>query len=166
VRVDLVEQTGIRPGRELWATAVNAETRLTEPDVGRELLTALAEGSLRDCTWGTRVDMTTLLPALDDAVWARRSREEPRRRLDNEAMAQGRRDAREASLKIKLQKAETTLALVVQDRRDPRVIRMHQGRIRNIRQDIDNLHAEFARQRDFAMTLKTVALLEVTGPPI
>ena len=166
VRVDLVEQTGIRPLRELWATAINAETRLPEPDVGGELLTALADGSLRDCTWGSRVDMTSLLSALEEAVWAQRSREEPRRRLDNEAMAQGRRDAREASLRIKLHKGETTLALVMQDRRDPRVIRMHQGRIRNIRQDIDNLHAEFARQRDFAMTLKTVALVEVTGPAI
>ena len=110
--------------------------------------------------------MGSLLPALREAAWARRDHEEPLRRANNEAMAAGRLEAREASLRIKLQKAEATLALVMGDQRDPRVLRMHEGRIRNIEQDIKNLRAEYGLQREFSLTMRTVAVLEVVGPTI
>ena len=164
VTVEVVEQTGIRPARELWAIAVDLLSGEPAADVGGELLAALASGSMRDAAWGSPTPMAPLLGALRQAAWERRDQEEPRRRLDNEAMAKGRLGAREASLRIKLQKAEATLALVRQDRRDPRVLRMHEGRIRNIRQDIENSRADYARQREFSLTMRTIAVLEVTGP--
>ncbi len=166
VTVDLVEQTGIKPARELWASAIDLQTGAAAPEVGGELLAALASGSMRDATWGAPCQMGSLLPALREAAWARRDHEEPLRRANNEAMAAGRLEAREASLRIKLQKAEATLALVMGDQRDPRVLRMHEGRIRNIEQDIKNLRAEYGLQREFSLTMRTVAVLEVVGPTI
>ncbi|MBX6721661.1 MAG: DEAD/DEAH box helicase family protein, partial [Dactylosporangium sp.] len=48
VTIDLAETTGLRPLLELWATAVNADTRQVEPEVGDTLLAALAAGQLYD----------------------------------------------------------------------------------------------------------------------
>ena len=164
VTIDLVEQTGIRPARELWASSVDLRTGEAAPDVGGELLAALASGALRESTWGTTADMRRWLGSLRNAAWARREREEPRRRVDNEAMAAGRLEAREASMRIKLAKAQSTLARVQQDQRDPRILRIHEGRIRNLGQDLEHLRAEYERQREFSLTMRTIAVLEITGP--
>lgn len=164
VSVDLVEQSGIRPARELWATAVNVRTGEAAPEAGPAVLSSLASGSLREMSWGEPVDMRRWLAPLRTAAWARREDEEPRRRLDNEAMAAGRLEAREASTRIKLDKARATLKRVQLDMRDARIIRMHEGRIRNLEQDLDRLRADHLRQREFSLTLRTVAILEVAGP--
>jgi len=110
--------------------------------------------------------MRRWLGSLRNAAWARREREEPRRRVDNEAMAAGRLEAREASMRIKLAKAQSTLARVQQDQRDPRILRIHEGRIRNLGQDLEHLRAEYERQREFSLTMRTIAVLEITGPAI
>lgn len=163
VTVDLVATTGVRPTKELWATAIDTQTGAIAADVGVQLLEAVASGSLEEAAGATPTPMEPFLMPLKEASWARHREEESRRRLDNEALARARLDARKASLHVKLQKAEATLDLVKERERDTRVIRMAEGRIRNLSQDLEQLEAEMEGQRAFSMSLRTVALIEVVG---
>ncbi|KRC92585.1 hypothetical protein ASE25_04465 [Terrabacter sp. Root85] len=164
VQVDLVDQRGIRPALELWATAVDVDSGQPVEGVGEALLTQLASGDLRDTTWASVRGIEDLLSSLEDAAWARRGLEEPSRRAENEALALSRIDARRASLNLKLRKAGETLDLVRREGRDQRVIRMHEGRIRNLSADLDKLDLELEEAMAFSLVMRTVALLEVVGP--
>jgi superfamily II DNA or RNA helicase len=164
VSIDLIEQSGIRPAKELWATALDLQTLAPDEIVGGRLLAALAEGRLRDPSWGRVTNLSAITASLRDAVWQRRQSDEPRRRTENEVLAKGRLEAKEASLKIKLQKAQSTLELVQRDGRDQRIVRMHQGHIRNLEQDIEGLRGEYESQMEFSLTSRPIAVLEVIGP--
>jgi hypothetical protein len=108
--------------------------------------------------------MEPFLASLKEVSWARHREEESRRRLDNEALVQARLDARKASLQVKIHKAKATLDVVRERERDPRVIRMAEGRIRNLGQDLEQLEAELEEQRAFSMSRRTVAVIELVGP--
>ncbi len=164
VSVDLIAATGVRPSKELWATAIDICTGESAPDVGLQLLEAVASGALAEAAHVRPTPMEPFLVPLRDIVWSRHHAEESRRRLDNEALVRARLDARRASLEIKLQKARATLDVVMERERDPRVIRMAEGRIRNLGQDLQQLEAELEAQRAFSMSLRTVALVELVGP--
>ena len=164
VQVDLVDQEGIRPALELWATAVDVNTGRPVEGVGESLLAHLAAGDIHDTSWGTARGIGDLLSALEDAAWTRRGREEPRRRAENEALSMSRIEARRASLGLKLRKAGETLDLVQREGRDQRVVRMHEGRIRNLSADLTKLDLELESARAFSLVMRPIALLEVVGP--
>ncbi|WP_416416220.1 helicase-related protein [Paenarthrobacter aromaticivorans] len=164
VTVDLVESTGVRPTKELWATAIDIQTGAVASDIGVQLLEAVASGSLEEAKGTTPTPMEPFLISLNEVAWARHREEESRRRLENEALARARLDARKASLQVKIAKARATLAVVRERERDPRVVRMAEGRIRNLGQDLEQLEAELEEQRAFSMSRRTVALIELVGP--
>ena len=164
VTVDLVASTGVRPTKELWSTAIDIQTGAVAPDVGVQLLEAVANGSLEEATGATPTPMEPFLISLKEVSWARHREEESRRRLDNEALVRARLDARKASLQVKIHKARATLDVVMERERDPRVIRMAEGRIRNLGQDLEQLEAELEEQRAFSMSRRTVAVIELVGP--
>ena len=164
VTVDLVASTGVRPTKELWSTAIDIQTGAVAPDVGVQLLEAVANGSLEEATGATPTPMEPFLISLKEVSWARHREEESRRRLDNEALVRARLDGRKASLQVKIHKARATLDVVMERERDPRVIRMAEGRIRNLGQDLEQLEAELEEQRAFSMSSRTVAVIELVGP--
>lgn len=164
IAVDLVASTGVRPTKELWSTAIDIQTGAVAPDVGVQLLEAVANGSLEEATGATPTQMEPFLALLKEASWARHREEELRRRLDNEALVRARLDARKASLQVKIHKAQATLDVVLERERDPRVIRMAEGRIRNLGQDLEQLEAELEKHRAFSMSRRTVAVIELVGP--
>lgn len=164
VTVDLVAATGVRPTKELWSTAIDIRTGAIAPDVGVQLLEAVANGSLEEATEAIPTPMEPFLTALKEVSWARHRDEESRRRLDNEALVEARLDARKTSLEVKIDKARATLDVVMERERDPRVIRMAEGRIRNLGQDLEQLEAELEEQRSFSMTRRTIAVIELVGP--
>lgn len=163
VAVDLVSSTGVRPTKELWPTAIDIETGAVAPEIGVQLLEAVANGSLEEATGATPTPMEPFLASLKEVSWARHREEESRRRLDNEALVRARLDARKASLQVKIHKAKATLDVVMQRERDPRVIRMAEGRIRNLGQDLEQLEAELEKHRAFSMSRRTVAVIELVG---
>ncbi|NUU18455.1 DEAD/DEAH box helicase family protein [Cellulomonas humilata] len=163
VQVDLVETTGIRPSRELWATAVDVDTREPDDDVGPAILAALAAGQLTDAAGLVSMTSRDVLNLVKDAAWARRQSDEHRRRLDNDALSAARLASRRESFRLKAAKARSTLALVRADDRDQRIIRLAEGRLRNIEDDLRELEATMARQRELSLTMTTVALLDVIG---
>ena len=164
VTVDLVASTGVRPTKELWSTAIDIQTGAVAPDIGVQLMEAVANGSLEEATGATPTPMEPFLASLKEVSWARHREEESRRRLDNEALVRARLDARKASLQVKIHKAKATLDVVMERERDPRVIRMAEGRIRNLGQDLEQLEAELEEQRAFSMSRRTVAVIELVGP--
>jgi hypothetical protein len=164
VTVDLVASTGVRPTKELWSTAIDIQTGAIAPDVGVQLLEAVANGSLEEAIGASPTPMEPLLISLKEVSWARHRDEEARRRLDNEALVGARLEARKASLRVKISKARATLDVVMERERDPRVIRMAEGRIRNLGQDLEQLEAELEEQRAFSMSRRTVAVIELVGP--
>lgn len=164
VTVDLVASTGVRPTRELWSTAIDIQTGAVVPDIGVQLMEAVANGSLEEATGATPTPMEPFLASLKEVSWARHREEESRRRSDNEASVRARLDARKASLQVKIHKAKATLDVVMERERDPRVIRMAEGRIRNLGQDLKQLEAELEEKRAFSMSRRTVAVIELVGP--
>ncbi|NMR21144.1 helicase-related protein [Cellulomonas fimi] len=163
VQIDLVETTGIRPSRELVATAIDVGTGEVSDVVGSAVLTALAEGTLVDAPGAPWTGVERLHRQLESSAWARLAPEEERRRLDNDALVAGRTQSRREALLIKERRALASLATVRADGRDPRVIRMNEGRLRNIRAELDSLQATVVAHREMSMSVQTVALLDVVG---
>ena len=67
------------------------------------------------------------------------------------------------SLQLKIDRVTATLEQVRRDERDPRVIRLHEGRLRNLREATAELEATATAQRELSMSLTTIAILDVVG---
>ncbi|WNB86465.1 helicase-related protein [Cellulomonas sp. ATA003] len=163
VQVDLVETTGVRPTRELVATAIDVDQGTVSDSVGSAVLAALAAGTLRDAPAEGWDGVRRFHRQLESASWARLAPEEERRRLDNDALVAARAQSRRESLLVKERRAQASLETVRADGRDPRVIRMNEGRLRNIRAELEALESTAAADRDMSMSVHTVALLDVAG---
>ncbi|MEV5827326.1 helicase-related protein [Spirillospora sp. NPDC052242] len=157
VKIDLAETSGLRPLVELWATAIDVETMQEEPDVGDLLLTALAEGTLGD---GPSEPPSSLWQAWQRAreqASVRRVLTERSRTQENTALVEGRIRAKESSLDIQLRKTEDMINRLRTDGRDGSIIRLHQGRIRNLREKRHEVRRELTRLMDLGVTLSPVA---------
>lgn len=163
VQIDLVETTGVRPSRELRATAIDVETREVDDSIGTAVLRALAEGTLADAMPAGTSGARSLHSLLVSTAWERLAPEESRRRLDNEALVRARAQSQRESLLLKERRAQSSLEVVRAAERDPRVIRLNEGRLRNIRAELDALASEVAAGREMSMSVETVALLDVVG---
>lgn len=163
LQIDLIEHTGIRPARELWAAAIDLALDEPAPDVGGIVLESLAAGTLRTWEGPPPTDVIGVMSRLRDLAWARQSAEEPRRRAENDALAVARLEARKVSMRIKLAKAKSTYDLVTRDSRDARVLRMAEGRIRNLSQDLEQLSVDMAAAQQFSFVTTTIAVMQVIG---
>jgi len=161
VQVDLVTATGVRPTREMWATAIDVDTGEVVDEVGRQVLVALAEGRLSDAASSS--DVSHMLVPLRDAVWSRRQAAEVQRRRANDSMVTARLDSRRQSITMKIDKVSGTLKQVLAAERDARVIRLHEGRLRNLREELHEAEVTLGQQRELAMEIQTVAVLDVIG---
>ena len=72
------------------------------------------------------------------------------RRSDNDALVEARIASQLRSIDLKIAKAQATLREVVERQRDDRVLRLHKGRINNLRIDRDAVRDELESKKELA----------------
>ena len=159
-RVDLAQSGGVRPRLEMWVTGLDLATG-QEVDLGGALLDALAHGRLVDVHHQPHPDLDRLLGVLDEKLAVRRRDVEAQRRADNDALVDARIASQVRSIDLKLQRARSTLQQVIDRQRDSRVVRLHEGRIRNLLLDRDAVSATMQERRALDVSTQTVAVLQV-----
>jgi superfamily II DNA or RNA helicase len=161
VRIDLTRSTGVRPRTELWAHAVDLETGATLPDVGPALLDSIAHGRLEDGLHAPHRLVRSRLVALQELATGRRREMLRERRAENEALVDARLASQQRSIDLKIARARSTLTDVRELQRDERVVRLHEGRIRNLELDKVRASHELQARRELDITSETVAVLQV-----
>lgn len=164
VSVDLATTSGLRPLIELWTTAVDLDTGELVTEAGDLLLTALAEGTLDDGPDDVPEAVPGAWRQAREYVSERRLRTERSRSQENEALVEARVQARESSLDIQIRKAEELIERLRADGRGDGIIRLHQGRIRNLRADRRLVAENMARHRRLGVRLTPVAAVLTAGP--
>lgn len=159
-RVDLVDSTGLRPRLEMWVTAVDLASG-AEVDVAAPLLEAVAHGRTQDVEQVVHPDASRLLPVLEDLLRRRRRDIQAQRRADNDALVDARVASRVRSIDLKLERAQATLREVVENARDERVVRLHEGRIRNLLMDRDAVSGDVESGRSLDVSSRAVAVLQL-----
>jgi superfamily II DNA or RNA helicase len=160
-RVDLAASTGIRPLLELWVTAVDMETGERNDEIGPHLLRGLAEGTLRPWNASVTPGLRSRLDEVDTLAGTRRIAVERERRRDNEALVEARIQSRLRSNYLKIQRVEATLAELRTS--DPAIVRLHRGRLRNLKLAGESIRPELEEKKMLNLSLTPVAVL-VLGP--
>lgn len=166
VRLDLVRTTGIRPRTEFWATGVSLDSGRVAPHIEGPLLSALAEGTFKEIA-PTPTEVP--LAELESLLSANRRSVQGERRQDNVAMVEGRIQSRKQGITRKIRRARETLAdLRMRGTRnaqpvDPRIVRLHEGRIRNLNQDLAEIVASLEGKKALTVSSDPIAVLVVEG---
>lgn len=159
-RVDLAQSGGARPRLEMWVTAMDLATR-REVEIGSALLDALARGDLVHVNHPAHSGLEQMLGTLEQNLGARRRTVEAQRRADNDALVDARVASQVRSIDLKLQRARETLDQVIDRQRDSRVIRLHEGRIKNLESDREAVQARLHQLRALDVSSQTLAVLQV-----
>ncbi|QWZ09235.1 DEAD/DEAH box helicase family protein [Nocardioides panacis] len=162
-RVDLAESTGLRPRVELWVTAVDAVTGRPDDEAGVKLLTALAEGTLRDVQGSTTRPSLIRLAEVDALSFERKAVVEAGRLAENVALVDARIASRMRSFELKIMRVDRTLEEVRRERREPSIVRLHEGRRRNLANDARSVADELAPKKNLSLSLTQVAVLVLEG---
>lgn len=161
VRLDLVRSSGVRPRTELWAHSVDLDTGEPLRDLGPIILDAIAHGRLVDVSEDPHPMVEARLSVLEDLAAAGRREATRERRTDNEALVDARLASQQRSIDLKIARARATLADVRQRDRDDRVVRLHEGRIKNLELDKERVRHDLQEKRRLDVTSSTVAVLQV-----
>jgi superfamily II DNA or RNA helicase len=166
VTIDLAETTGLRKLLELWATAIDLDTRQPDPDVGDAILTALAEGKLTDGRSTPPADLHDVWHHAQEHLALRHRDTERRRQQENAALVEGRIRAREGSLDLQMQKTRELLQRLRFDNRGASIVRLHEGRLRNLQARRAEIRHELAARKELeiSLTAVAVALIESAEP--
>jgi hypothetical protein len=165
ITVDLAATTGLRPLLELWATAINVDTHAIDADAGDILLTALADGTLTDAPGDATLapeGLVGLWRLAHTAAQARRAATESQRARDNEALIDGRILAQVRSIDLKITRSREIADGPAGT--DASILRLNDGRIRNLRLRRDTVPAALQRNRALTVTLDPVAVILATSP--
>jgi hypothetical protein len=161
VRLDLARSSGVRPRTELWAHAVDLDSGEPIPDLGPALLDSIAHGRLVDAAHSPHPMLEDRLRLVDDLAAARRREATRERRAENEALVDARLASQERSIELKIERARATLYDVRERGRDDRVVRLHEGRIRNLEVDLDRARHDLQDKRRLDVSTSTVTVLQV-----
>lgn len=121
---------GVRPLNEVWTTTVNAHTAQPAPDLGGNVMAAVAAGRLRD---GQRT-FADVGRALDTAIGQRDQRIHDRDAMlqrENAAFANARRAGAEEAHERRMASHRQRIATSVERAHGPSVVRMHEAQARN-----------------------------------
>ncbi len=163
VVVYLARTTGLRPSLELWPMSVHLDSGVVDDDIGFHLLSAVADGTLKD---GPAIDCERLFPYLDlvdDHVLAVQLRTETERRRANEDLVARRIDTQVAIYNDRVSRAEETLDKVTREGKDQTLQRLYRGRINNLTQKRTEVVAKLEQGRGLALTLQPVAVAVMSG---
>ncbi|MEQ4303898.1 helicase-related protein [Plantactinospora sp. B6F1] len=155
VTVDLAETTGLRPLLELWPTAVDLATSQVEEGIGDELLTALAEGKLRDGSPDVPGDLRAMWRVAQQHVFVRAQQTERTRAQENAALVEGRILARKSSFDLQIRKCQER----IEQARNPNILRMHHGHLRNLRTRRQEARDDLLGRKELTISLTAIAVV-------
>ena len=159
----LVQTTGLRPSLELWPLSVNLTTGDLDEEAGFTLLSAVANGEIRDGQERDRGDLEARVVQVTGAALARQKTVEDERTRDNRQLINTRIATQRVGITYKIQRAEETLAKVTADRRGEAVLRLHRGTIRNLTAQLEQLDAAMDEHRQVAVTIEPIAVAVLSG---
>ena len=163
VGVHLARAHGLRPTLELWTTALDLLTQEYTDGPGDVLLQALAQGDFQECIINEMeynfIDLVEKIEVIvsDKQLLKKKNLEE-----DNKAIAYERAKAKQLSLQNKVDSAKRTLAKVVEDNRDIRVINMNQARFDRLTKELDET-LNFSQNHKSHLTVEAIAYAVVVG---
>lgn len=164
VAVHLAESSGLSPRRELWTTGIDLDTGRADNAVGNALLTALAEGGLGESSLTAEpARVRELYNLARQRVAQRTTRVQGERRQENAALVEGRLASQLQSNLMKTNRASEALANLRAAGRDPRVIRMYEGRLRGLRNAREEIEAAASRGRNLSVSCEPIAIVLVEG---
>jgi len=158
--------TGVQPTTEIQTAAVDLESGLvSDHDIGSVVLTALAEGKLRE---GPTTTSDGVEEALDDALrslrrW--RETEQLKRVQRNDSIIDRRLLSVKESFEIKRRRIEQTIDTAKERERDPGVIRMNQGQLNRQSVRLAEKEREIEAKRAADLTMHPLAVLLVNVVP-
>ncbi|GGM27788.1 DEAD/DEAH box helicase [Dactylosporangium sucinum] len=166
VSLDLAVTTGLRPLCELWATAIDVDTRRESAGVGEALLQALAEGHLGDGPSFAPTDTEHLLRLAKDELSARRRKTERLRAQENAALVEGRIRARESSLDLQIRKTTELIGQLQAQHRSRSIIRLNEGWLRRLRDNRRDVRDRLIGSKELSLSLTSVAVViaSAAGP--
>jgi superfamily II DNA or RNA helicase len=155
-QVDLVRVNGVTPSCELWVTAVAVDTGERLPTLETQLMEALAEGRFLPASASHQpIDLGTAVAQLDLAVSDRWWRFREDRVSENDALAEARINSQRSALQRKITGVEDTLQRVY----GPSIIRMHEGRIRGLQEQLAALERDLVRLKKLDPSRSTEAFI-------
>ena len=160
---DIAEYEGLRHKVELWLTAIDLTDNSLVPSVSEVVMTALTEGRLVDSASPAPGDLESRAEALHRLVSERWDQRSAAWKADNTALIDGRVAAQERSSQLQLDRALETLHKVRREGRDPRIVRLNEGRVRNLAVQREQRTAELEAKRNAAVSLVPIAYLLVEG---
>ena len=163
VGVHLARAHGIRPTLELWTTALDLLTQEYTEGPGDVLLQALAQGDFQECVINEmEYNFIDLVEKIEIIVSDKQILEKKNLEEDNKAIAYERAKAKQLSLQNKIDSAKRTLAKVVEDNRDIRVINMNQARFDRLTKELDET-LNLDQSHKSHLTVEAIAYAVVVG---
>jgi superfamily II DNA or RNA helicase len=165
VQVDLVSSQGVRPSCELWFTAIDLDSRERALEIEGQLAAAHAEGRFRDAQESLAgAGFGRSRRDLENRILPERfatTRDE--RELENAALVEARLNSRRTSLLRRIERDREVLREQRHRHGPANIIRLYEGKIRNLEAELDDLTDEFEPRRHLNMTRSPQALLLVGG---
>jgi hypothetical protein len=163
VSADIAEYEGVRQKVELWLTAIDLADNSVAPSVSDVVMTALAEGRLVDSAAPVPADLESLADAVHRSVSAQWDHRSAAWKADNTALIDGRVAALQRSTQLQLDRANETLDKVRREGKDPRIVRLNEGRVRNLALQREQKTSDLEAKRSAAVSLLPIAYLLVEG---
>lgn len=152
--LSLIEGRGLRSFLRLEATVVDANGN-EHAAISDALLQAFATGQVRDAVLPQPVNVEEMLWAAQDAADQARLVSERELQEHNSSLVASRRASLTQSTQIKIDAASARLVQAT----DPRIIRLNEGRIRNLRSYLDTKLEEVASSHALVTGQKVAVLL-------
>jgi len=166
VSIDLVESNGLRPRRELWATSATVAGGHDAPEVGSAVLAALAEGHWSEPSAPAPTGTRKLYGALQDRIAERCETAEDFRRRENSALVEGRLASQLQANTMKQDRVRQTLRELGLVNTDARIMRLHEGRLRALDRDQEEIRSRAAQTSGLSMSRESIAILVVHGESV
>ena len=163
LRIDIARSEGVRSLCELWITSINTATGERDEVVENLLMVELAEGGFRPATAGSPENMEWLLQRLETSLATRQAAVRVERAQDNFALVDARIDSELNSNAIKLDRVKGELLSHRATREESSRSRMLEGRVRNLRQERDDIPGKYELKRNLTLGTEFAAVILVTG---
>ena len=157
----LLEVTGSSPAIELRSVAIDLDTNELDDDVGDAVLSGLASGRCEPVPRVVQSTTPALIRRLENAAGELRERLETERAATNDALVSARQDTVQRTFSFKIQRSRDTLAGVQHLGRSNSIVRLHEGRIRNLEARLNASLEELDANRELTVTWRPIALAEV-----